>query len=88
MDAQSLCGYLMIQSFDDIKTNVNFIVLTKSSSGGFLTMTQKNEGKKDKETLYTVTFRTKSVPKNAEVTFMYWKEGTMTPLTAKKSVIK
>lgn len=74
--------------FDDIKTNVNFIVLTKSSSGGFLTMTQKNEGKKDKETLYTVTFRTKSVPKNAEVTFMYWKEGTMTPLTAKKSVIK
>ncbi|MBO4898426.1 MAG: hypothetical protein J5590_09040 [Clostridia bacterium] len=72
---------------EDIGTNVNFIVLTKSSSGSFLTITQSNEGKKDKETVYSVLYRMRNVPKNAEISFMYWKKGTMKPFTAGKKII-
>lgn len=73
--------------FDDISANLNFMVLIKSSDGGILNLLQTNKGSKNKDILYSETYRTRNVPKNAEISFMYWKERTMTPFTAKKSII-
>ena len=72
---------------EDISTSINKIVLIKSSDGRYLSMTQGNKGTKSKDTVFKETYSLRSVPKNAEVSFMYWKQGTMTPITAKTSII-
>ena len=73
--------------FDDLTEDLNFIIAISSPDGRLLNLMQNNRGPKNTNTIYQEQiYKPANLPQDAVISLMYWKNGTLIPLTAKKTV--